>query len=215
MSFSQKVHHILSNPEYEQWISWMPHGRAFKVHVPVVFESKILPQYFGHKRHSSFLRELDNYGFKHITRGPDRNCKYLLHTHKKNVPLQSSFVSLFTSLAFTAGYYHELMLKDRPHLCQFMPKAKDARRLVADPTNEPNFYKISQEYPLSSNGEDPPAATILLHKNKNLRPSVLAPFRLCKPHPRFRPCLSRVRWQTLVCLMVWSTTVQMAMLLLR
>ena len=37
MTFSQKVHHILSNPENEKWISWMPHGRSFKVHVPVMF----------------------------------------------------------------------------------------------------------------------------------------------------------------------------------
>ena len=41
------------------------------------------------------------------------------------------------------------MLKDRPHLCQYMPKRKDARRLVADPVNEPDFYKITQEHPLS------------------------------------------------------------------
>lgn len=31
MTFSQKVHHILSNPDFEKWVSWMPHGRSFKV----------------------------------------------------------------------------------------------------------------------------------------------------------------------------------------
>ena len=45
------------------------------------------------------------------------------------------------------------MLKDRPHLCQYMPPCKDARRLVADPLNEPNFYRISRQYPLD--GEAP------------------------------------------------------------
>ena len=40
------------------------------------------------------------------------------------------------------------MLKGRPHLCQYMPPCKDARRLVADPDNEPNFYRISRQYPL-------------------------------------------------------------------
>lgn len=29
-----------------------------------------------------------------------------------------------------------------------MPPCKDARRLVADPKNEPNFYRISRQYPL-------------------------------------------------------------------
>lgn len=75
MRFAQKVHHILSQSEYTRWISWMPHGRAFKVHVPVLFESQVCPKYFGHKRYSSFLRELNNHGFKHITKGTDRNCK--------------------------------------------------------------------------------------------------------------------------------------------
>lgn len=51
------------------------------------------------------------------------------------------------------GYYHEFMLKDRPHLCQYMPPCKDARRLVADPPNEPNFYRINRQYPLD--GEAP------------------------------------------------------------
>ena len=76
MTFSQKVHHILSTPEYEKWISWMPHGRSFKVHVPVMFEAQVCPKYFDHKRYSSFLRELNNYGFKHVSKGTDRNSKW-------------------------------------------------------------------------------------------------------------------------------------------
>jgi hypothetical protein len=31
MTFNQKVHHILSCEEYSKFISWLPHGRAFKV----------------------------------------------------------------------------------------------------------------------------------------------------------------------------------------
>ena len=76
MSFSQKVHQILSQDEYKKWISWLPHGRAFKVHVPTFFEQKVCPKYFGHKRYSSFLRQLSNHGFKHISRGQDRNAYY-------------------------------------------------------------------------------------------------------------------------------------------
>ena len=75
MTFSQKVHHILSEPAYAKWISWMPHGRAFKVHVPAMFETMVCPKYFAHRRYSSFLRELNNYGFKHVSKGVDRNCK--------------------------------------------------------------------------------------------------------------------------------------------
>ena len=49
---------------------------------------------------------------------------------------------------FTLAYYHQYMLQGRPHLCRYMPRTKDARRIVADPDNEPNFYRISQMYPL-------------------------------------------------------------------
>lgn len=79
MTFAQKVHHMLSNETYSNSISWMPHGRSFKIHKPAVFEKEVCPLYFGHQRYSSFLRDLNNYGFKHVSRGIDRNCKY--HNH--------------------------------------------------------------------------------------------------------------------------------------
>jgi len=119
MTFAQKVHHILSQEKFSKWVSWLPHGRSFKVHVPAVFEREVLLKYFGHKRYSSFLRQLNNHGFKHITKGNDRN-----------------------------SYYHECMLRGMPHLCKFMPEPRDARRLIPDPDNEPDFYAITKNFPL-------------------------------------------------------------------
>lgn len=75
MSFAEKVRHMLEEPSFHSCISWMPHGRSFKVHKPLVFEKKVSPRYFGHSRYSSFLRQLNNHGFKHISKGVDRNCK--------------------------------------------------------------------------------------------------------------------------------------------
>lgn len=101
MTFAQKVHHMLSDDTVSNWIHWLPHGRAFKIAVPKRLEqSKTLPHYFGHNRYSSFLRQLNNHGFKHLTKGTDRNC-----------------------------YYHECMLRGMPHLTKYMPPARDARRL--------------------------------------------------------------------------------------
>jgi HSF-type DNA-binding len=77
MSFSEKVHDILSDPSYASYIGWCDHGRAFKILVPVRLEqSRCLMKYFGNDRYSSFLRQLSNYGFKHITQGRDRNAYY-------------------------------------------------------------------------------------------------------------------------------------------
>jgi hypothetical protein len=101
----------------QPWIS-LSLVRLFTA-VPAAFEKEICETYFGHKRYSSFLRELSNHGFKHISQGSDRNC-----------------------------YYHEFMLRGLPHLCKYMPKSKDARRLIADPENEPNFYVVTKNFPL-------------------------------------------------------------------
>ena len=77
MTFAQRVHVMLTacSDAASHIVSWMPHGRAFKVHKPALFEKEICPTYFGHKRYSSFLRSLNNYGFKHLSQGDDRNCK--------------------------------------------------------------------------------------------------------------------------------------------
>jgi hypothetical protein len=77
MTFSQKLFTLLNEPEAPRWISWNPHGRSFRVIVPKLLEqSMLLQKYFGHNRYSSFLRQLTNYGFKHITKGTDRNSYY-------------------------------------------------------------------------------------------------------------------------------------------
>jgi hypothetical protein len=123
MSFAQKVYHILSVEEYSEWIHWLPHGRAFRIAVPKRLEqSKVIQKYFGHNRFSSFLRQLNNFGFKHITAGADRNC-----------------------------YYHECMLRGLPHLLKYMPPGRDSRRLIPDPDHEPDFYAISRLFPLPPN----------------------------------------------------------------
>jgi hypothetical protein len=79
MTFPQKIHHMLSQDEYKGKIGWMPHGRAFGILVPKKLEEgklKVLNKYFGHSRYSSFLRQLSNHGFKHLSEGTDRNCYY-------------------------------------------------------------------------------------------------------------------------------------------
>jgi hypothetical protein len=76
MTFAEKLHVVLSTPEYQHCISWLPHGRAFRVNVPVFFEKTVCPKFFGHKRFSSFLRQLNNHGFKHLTSGSSRNGYY-------------------------------------------------------------------------------------------------------------------------------------------
>lgn len=118
LSFGLKLHEILD--KYSNYIHWQPHGRAFKISIPKRFEMKVCPKYFNHSRYSTFLRQLNNHGFKHITQGRDRNC-----------------------------YYHEAFLKGIPSVTKFMPPPSNRRRLTPDPVNEPDFYRISASFSLN------------------------------------------------------------------
>jgi HSF-type DNA-binding len=77
MTFAQKVHHMLSQPQYNYMIAWVPaHGRAWRVLRPSDFERNVMPNYFGHSRYSNFLSMIRQNGFKCLTLGPDKGCLY-------------------------------------------------------------------------------------------------------------------------------------------
>ena len=45
-------------------------------------------------------------------------------------------------------------LRGMPHLCQYMPQPKNARHLIPDPENEPDFYHLSKILPLADQKQD-------------------------------------------------------------
>ena len=56
--FPVKFHRILSNPEFRDIISWLPHGRSWRVLKPKAFEERIIPLYFRHGKYASFMRQV-------------------------------------------------------------------------------------------------------------------------------------------------------------
>lgn len=56
--FPVKLHRILSNPAYSDLISWLPHGRSWRVLKPKAFEEEIAPRYFRHTKFASFMRQV-------------------------------------------------------------------------------------------------------------------------------------------------------------
>ncbi|KAI2509439.1 hypothetical protein MHU86_4940 [Fragilaria crotonensis] len=74
-----------------------------------------MPRFFRQSRLTSFQRQLNLYGFRRISQGPDNG-----------------------------GYYHELFLKGRMGLCVNMKrvKVKGQHKLKRDPDTEPNFYAM-------------------------------------------------------------------------
>jgi hypothetical protein len=116
--FPIKLHKMLEGNGangMEHIASWQPHGRCFVVHNQQDFVDLVMPQYFQQSKYPSFQRQLNLYGFKRITKGPDRN-----------------------------GYHHPNFLRGRPELTDAMARIKvkgTGVRKPHRPQEEPNFYK--------------------------------------------------------------------------
>lgn len=57
-SFPVKLHKMLSNPSYRQYITWLPHGRAFKIRSTKGLEQEVLSKFFRSGRYESFMRQV-------------------------------------------------------------------------------------------------------------------------------------------------------------
>jgi hypothetical protein len=75
-TFPVKLHMILSNPDFEDIVGWLPHGRSWRILQQKAFEEKVIPLYFRHGRYSSFARQVNGWGFRRITHGSDYNSYY-------------------------------------------------------------------------------------------------------------------------------------------
>eukprot|EP00559_Dactyliosolen_fragilissimus_P007566 CAMPEP_0184855234 /NCGR_PEP_ID=MMETSP0580-20130426/536_1 /TAXON_ID=1118495 /ORGANISM="Dactyliosolen fragilissimus" /LENGTH=522 /DNA_ID=CAMNT_0027349693 /DNA_START=174 /DNA_END=1742 /DNA_ORIENTATION=- len=119
--FPMKLHCILSNNEFNDVITWLPHGRSWRVLKPKTFEEKVIPLYFRHAKYASFMRQVNGWGFKRITQGPDHN-----------------------------SYYHELFLRGLPQICVKMrrPARSKANNNVSE--LNPDFYRLNMVAPLPS-----------------------------------------------------------------
>jgi len=120
-SFPVKLYRMLEDEEFSSYISWMPHGRAWKVLRQDEFEEKVIPLYFRHAKFASFMRQVNGWGFRRVSDGLDRN-----------------------------SYYHEMFLRGFPHLCAKMRRPTESVRNSAEPRLHPNFYDVNKFVPLPS-----------------------------------------------------------------
>jgi HSF-type DNA-binding len=74
--FPVKLYAILAQKEFHDIISWMPHGRSWKVLKPNVFESLVMPLFFEYSNYHSFNRLVNAWSFRRVSSGADRGSYY-------------------------------------------------------------------------------------------------------------------------------------------
>lgn len=125
--FPVKLYAILARKEFSDIITWMPHGRSWKVLQPDLFESVVMPQFFEYSNYHSFNRLINAWSFRRISKGVDRG-----------------------------SYYHELFLRGLPHLQKHMRRLpKTHRKLPMKKQDEPDFYTMAKTTPLPELENDP------------------------------------------------------------
>mmetsp|Transcript_17374 Transcript_17374/g.32943 ORF Transcript_17374/g.32943 Transcript_17374/m.32943 type:complete len:497 (+) Transcript_17374:106-1596(+) len=117
--FPVKLHivlKIMENGAKDHIVSWLPHGRAFAIHNPKLFESEVMKKYFNQSQISSFRRQLNLYGFIRLSKGRD-----------------------------AGAYYHEFFLRGKPLLSMKMMRERikgTKIRASSSPAEEPEFYRM-------------------------------------------------------------------------
>lgn len=101
-TFPFKLHRMLTEAEEQgndSVLSFLPGGKGFAIHEPRSFVSDIMPQYFTTNRMSSFQRQLNLYGFRRVTDGPNKGA-----------------------------YFHESFSRDKKHDCKHIKRKKAASK---------------------------------------------------------------------------------------
>ena len=158
-NFPARLHAMLSDEQYSHIISWMPHGRAWKVQNKKLLIEEAIPKYFGQSKYASFNRQLSGWGFKRLHKlgmgkiiNPVCACvACIIHSSSTStISLSlSSFICCHT-YTDTGAYYHELFLQGHPRLTILMRRRNSPGHGRAIPymEGEPDFYLISKTAPL-------------------------------------------------------------------
>lgn len=125
--FPWKLHDMLELAEDrgdEAIVSWLPCGKAFRVHARESFENGMMRDFFNQTKYKSFQRQLNLWGFQRITDANNPN---------------------------KGGYLHPLFVKNRRELCPCMTRQKIKNPVVRNET--PQEVQAPSQVPTSLLGD--------------------------------------------------------------
>lgn len=116
-SLPVKLYMLLACSEFEHIVSWMPHGRSWKILNKHAFRIHVLPRVMNNSSANllGFVRLLNVWGFRQFTKtGPD-----------------------------ISAFFHEAFLRGQPSLLRAVrPIELSQRSPIHDPRSEPDLYML-------------------------------------------------------------------------
>jgi hypothetical protein len=163
--FPVKLYALLSQPQLSHVITWMPHGRSWKVLKPRVFETAVLPVFFESDNYHSFNRVINAWSFRRKSSGPDRGSYF----HEVSIYIKRTLVpAMFAEWSKTNFFLAQLFLRGKPHLQKYMRRLpRTHKKLAMAKDEEPDFYELEKHSPLPT--LDEAAAALEVRKVQRIR----------------------------------------------
>jgi hypothetical protein len=170
----ENLRQMLSEAEEEgnmSIVSWLSHGRAFKIHNKSMFAEQILSRYFKATKFTYFSDTLRIWGFQRIKKGCDKG-----------------------------GYYHKYFVKDQPQLSRHLSRVqmKESMTPWPPPQGEPDLYPRRWRpdlYALTEGTAPLPSPAELPEPNGETKPTL---DETAQEHPETGEKRKRDQWETAV-----------------
>ena len=143
---------VSKDRELSHIVSWMPHGRAFRVHKPSEFETKVMPKYFT-ERYNSFKYLLEQWGFLRLSRGKDRGAYY----NDKFLRGQRGSIANATKQSMFETMPKYMSKRDEPNLYELpvaLDEEKEEEKASSSVSGEDAADESSKADPAEEDGDD-------------------------------------------------------------